>query len=294
DAKCTLDAVVKAEAPAETPAPTEAPAEEPKAVDPTGMSATEILDAAYALEPNAAFGAPCTLTGVIASVDNAYSEKYGNITVTIVVDGKEDKKIQCFRLVGDGIADLAVGDTITVTGTIKNYNGTIEFDAKCTLDAVVKAEAPAETPVATGKVELNANDVAAGVIEAATPVGSFTIVGSADAAVTVDSNNKKSDSGLEFTQRIKLGGSGSLEVRNISFTTSGAAKITVYAMSSSSGEDRPLLLMNAEGTELGRGIAPGKVDESTIPAITYEVTEAGTYYIWSEKSGINVYYVSVE
>ena len=159
---------------------------------------------------------------------------------------------------------------------------------------MVKAEAPAETPVATGKVELNANDVAAGVIEAATPVGSFTIVGSADAAVTVDSNNKKSDSGLEFTQRIKLGGSGSLEVRNISFTTSGAAKITVYAMSSSSGEDRPLLLMNAEGTELGRGIAPGKVDESTIPAITYEVTEAGTYYIWSEKSGINVYYVSVE
>jgi len=39
-----------------------------------------------------------------------------------------------------------VGDTITVTGTIKNYKGTIEFDAGCTLDNVIKNEAPA--PVA--------------------------------------------------------------------------------------------------------------------------------------------------
>jgi len=173
---------------------------------------------------------------------------------------------------------------------MKNYKGKIEFDAKCNLDAVVKGEAPA----AAEKIELNANDVAAGAIETATTVGGFTIVGTADAAVTVDSNSKKSDSGLEFTQRIKLGGSGSLEYRHISFTTAGAAKITVYAMSSSSSEDRPLLLLNAEGTELGRGTTLGKVDESTIPVITFDVTEAGTYYLLSEKSGINVYYISVE
>ena len=43
--------------------------------------------------------------------------------------------------------NLAVGDTITVTGTIKNYNGTVEFD-KPTLSTVVKdgAETP-DTPV---------------------------------------------------------------------------------------------------------------------------------------------------
>lgn len=141
DAKCTLDAVVKA---GETPAPTEAPV----AVDPTGMTAAEILDAAYALAEGDAFAAPCTLTGVITEINTAYSEQYGNITVTIVVDGKEDKKIECFRLVGDGAADLAVGDTITVTGTMKNYKGKIEFDAKCTLDAVVKAEG-GDAPAAT-------------------------------------------------------------------------------------------------------------------------------------------------
>lgn len=143
DAKCNLDNVVKSNAPVE---------EKPQ-VDPTGMSAAEILDAAYALEAGEAFGAPCTLTGVIASIDTPYDAGYGNITVTIVVDGNTDKPIMCYRLVGDGIADLAVGNTITVTGTIKNYNGTIEYDAKCTLDAVGgTTEAPAEP--SEGPVEL--------------------------------------------------------------------------------------------------------------------------------------------
>ena len=139
DAGCTLDNVVKAAGSA-----TEEPKEEVPAVNPAGMSAAEILDAAYALEAGAAFGAPCTLTGVISTIDTEYSEQYGNITVTIIVDGNTEKPIMCFRLVGDGVAELAVGDTITVTGTIKNYNGTIEYDAKCNLDAIVKAEAPLE------------------------------------------------------------------------------------------------------------------------------------------------------
>lgn len=133
DSGCVLDNVVKAAGSA-----IEEPVEEAPAVDPTGMSVAEILDAAYALEAGEAFGAPCTLTGFITSIDTEYSEQYGNITVTIEVDDYIEKPIQCFRMIGDGIADLVVGNTITVTGTIKNYNGTIEFDAKCTLDAVVK------------------------------------------------------------------------------------------------------------------------------------------------------------
>ncbi len=292
DTAFTIKNITFVKAGADVPAePTEGPVEAPTpTVDYSAMTPAEILDAAYALADGEAFATTCTLTGVISEINSEWSEQYGNITVTIVVDGKEDKKIECFRLVGDGAATLAVGDTITVTGIMKNYKGKIEFDAKCNLDAVVKGEAPATAE----KIELNANDVAAGTIEAATAFGGFTIVGSADAAVTVDSNSKKSDSGLEFTQRIKLGGSGSIDNRHVSFTTAGAAKVTVYAMSSSGSEDRPLLLMNAEGVELGRGIALGKVEESTIPAMTFEITEAGTYYLWSEKSGINIYYISVE
>ena len=91
------------------------------------------LKAAYALETGAALEGTRTLSGVITSIPTAYSEQYGNITVNIVVNGLEDMVVQCYRLTGDGVANLAVGDTITVAGTIKNYKGTVEFDKNCTI-----------------------------------------------------------------------------------------------------------------------------------------------------------------
>ena len=98
----------------------------------------------YKLLENEAQETAKTITGTIATIDTAYSPDYKNITVTIVVGGLEDYKIMCYRLAGEGAADLAVGDTITVTGILKNYKGTIEFDAGCTLDAVVTGDAPVE------------------------------------------------------------------------------------------------------------------------------------------------------
>ena len=74
-----------------------------------------------------------TITGTISAIDTPWSEDYQNITVTIVVGGLEDYPIMCYRLSGEGAKDLAVGDTITVTGILKNYKGTIEFDQGCTL-----------------------------------------------------------------------------------------------------------------------------------------------------------------
>lgn len=100
-----------------------------------------ILDAAYALGKDESLtGGPYTLTGVISKIDTAWDDSYQNITVTIVCDGDTARPVQCFRMKGEGAKDLAVGDTITVTGEIKNYNGTVEYDAGCTLDKVVKAE----------------------------------------------------------------------------------------------------------------------------------------------------------
>ncbi len=91
-----------------------------------------ILDAAYRLEEGAALEGELTLTGKIVSIDTAYSEEYKNVTVTIAVEGCEDKPVMCFRLKGEGAEALVIDDVITVTGTIKNYNGTVEFDAGCT------------------------------------------------------------------------------------------------------------------------------------------------------------------
>ncbi len=124
DSGCSLDNVVKGQGTAP-----EAPSD-PK----------DIVDAAYALEAGTSLPYNATLTGKITSIDTPYSESYKNITVTISVSGREDKPIMCYRLKGDGAAELAVGDTITVTGTLKNYNGTIEFDSGCSLDNVVKGQ----------------------------------------------------------------------------------------------------------------------------------------------------------
>ena len=116
------------------------------------VSQSAILDAAYSLGTGETLPESYTLTGVITKIDTAWSEEYQNITVTIVCDGDTARPMMCFRLKGDGAKDLAEGDTITVTGTIKNYNGIIEFDSGCNLDKVVKAEGnepvdPVDPPV---------------------------------------------------------------------------------------------------------------------------------------------------
>ncbi len=95
---------------------------------------------AYTLEDGLSMDKAATLTGVIHNIDTAWSPDYKNITVSITVAGLADYPVMCYRLSGEGAETLAVGDTITVTGMIKNYKGTIEFDKGCTLDAVVKAE----------------------------------------------------------------------------------------------------------------------------------------------------------
>ncbi len=106
----------------------------------SGVSQSAILDAAYALGTGEALDGTFTLTGIISKIDTAWSDQYQNITVTIVCDGDAARPMMCYRLKGDGAKNLAVGDTITVTGAIKNYNGTVEFDAGCSLDKVVKGE----------------------------------------------------------------------------------------------------------------------------------------------------------
>lgn len=97
-----------------------------------------ILEAAYALASGEVLSGGVhkyTLTGTIVSIDTEYNSQYGNITVTIQCEGFETMPIQAYRLKGEDTAQTAligVNDVITVTGIIKNYNNTIEFDQGCT------------------------------------------------------------------------------------------------------------------------------------------------------------------
>ena len=128
---------------------TETPVEPEEPALPT--TPEEIVDLAYGLAEGETTEVSYTLTGVITSIDTAWSDRYGNITVTIQIGDMADKLIKCYRLAGEGAATLKVGDTITVTGVFTNYKGTIEFAQGCTLDAVVPGpEVEPEEPVAGG------------------------------------------------------------------------------------------------------------------------------------------------
>ncbi|MGN0999156.1 MAG: hypothetical protein ACI4PO_06350 [Faecousia sp.] len=108
----------------------------------TPSTPKEILDAAYALGTGESLEGTYSLTGVITEINTPYSEQYQNITVTIQVGEYKDQPIQCYRLKGEGADTLAVGDTITVTGQLKNYNGTVEFNSGCTVSDIVKGSNP--------------------------------------------------------------------------------------------------------------------------------------------------------
>ncbi len=112
----------------------------------TGDDVGAILDAAYALAEGAKMESESTLTGKIKSIDTPFSSQYKNVTVTIEIDGFADKPIKCYRLAGEGADALAVGDTITVTGVLANYQGTIEFEQGCVLKSVVKGEGGSDAP----------------------------------------------------------------------------------------------------------------------------------------------------
>lgn len=126
---------------------TKLPSLEPEqTLSPIHTSQEEILRDAYALTPGQSLEGSYTLTGVITSIPTAYNEKYGNITVVITLPGQESYPVQCYRLEGSGTASLRVGDTVTVTGELVNYKGTIEFAAGCSLDSVGPGQESIQEP----------------------------------------------------------------------------------------------------------------------------------------------------
>lgn len=138
---------------------------------------------------------------------------------------------------------------------------------------------------------LNASDLTIGKIEETQTVNGFTLNATAEKFLEVDANSKSID-GFSFTQRLKLGGTGSTSVRNVAYTTTGAATMTVYAISGSGSADRVLALANADGT-----VAEGNEQTAlgaSISKLTYSIPAAGTYYLYSKSSGINIYYIAVE
>lgn len=88
-----------------------------------------------------------TLTGVVtvAETDNK---------LTMVVGSLEDKPVVCYRLTNG--SSLKVGDKITVTGTLKDYNGTKEFDTGATY-TLIKESLVISEKIAAGEGTTESN-----------------------------------------------------------------------------------------------------------------------------------------
>lgn len=129
-----------------------------------------------------------------------------------------------------------------------------------------------------------------GTITETTTVDGLTIYATADASVTVDANNKSLD-GMDFTSRLKLGGSGTFDTdgnpvsRVLAFPVTGNTTIKVAGMSSSSGSDRQLYIVTKTDTigifaALGTPITSGEFVYTGGPT---------TIYLYSASSGVNIY-----
>lgn len=139
--------------------------------------AAAVVAAAYNLAAGETLpGDNYTLTGEITKVNTAWSADYKNITVTIKVN---DKSFECYRL-KSGAADastLKVGDTITVTGKIKNYNGKVEFDSGCVLDAVSGTQGGGSTTTPTYSTPAEILTALYGLASGESLSGEFTLTG---------------------------------------------------------------------------------------------------------------------
>lgn len=158
DANCTLDAYTITE---------KEDVKVPETVD-------EILEALYALNDNESLAGPFTLTGVVKTVDTPFSTEYNNVTVTIIVEGHDDKPVMCYRLEGENADKIVVGDTITVTGSFKNYKGTYEFNQGCKLDELKKANKPTEPDTPTP--DTSDASVAVAVFAGITSIGAAALI----------------------------------------------------------------------------------------------------------------------
>lgn len=199
--------------------------------------------------------------------------------------------------------------TITVTGTLEQVSAEATTKAtttETTTETTTKAtttttetttttttEATTETTTVTPAGDLvatiNANDLTAGTISSETVLGQFKLIASATAPFTVDANAKSVD-GFEFTKRLKTGGTGAVDKRAISFTTTGAGNVIFYAMSGSNTAARAVNLLNASGTVVGTATVSG----TELVKSTIAIPEAGTYYLVSGNSGINFYLIGTD
>ena len=244
------------------------------APDPTNVGA--ILKALYALESGATLPGTYTLTGVITAIPTAYNAEYNNITVDILVEGYDDMPVRCYRLAGEGVDQIAVGDTITVTGSLTNYsNGTYEFTQGCTLDSWVDNTTEPVLPTETNIAGVQAGEIGV----------TYKVVGATVVAVNAQSFLAKDESGYilvylgsEWTADVKVGDVVTLEGASGAYAKSVQfAKETTYTVTGSAEYQAPTAEV-IDGAKIDEIAGAASITPDAYVTLSGTLNISGNYY----------------
>lgn len=93
-----------------------------------------LMQAVANLESGASMSQEVVVKGIVSQVKNDLNPDFGNLSYYISDNGKTTEQFYVYRGLGlngekfTSNDQVAIGDVVVVQGTVKNYNGTLEFD----------------------------------------------------------------------------------------------------------------------------------------------------------------------
>ena len=193
------------------------------------------------------------------------------------------------------ISDCGAGATLTVK-TDGSVSSSCDSGETPTPDPEPEPNPdPDPTPEPSGDITWNFSDTQfanLGTISSTQTVDGLTIVATSDKTITIDASNKTYGENLQFTSRLKFGGTMGETYRHLRFAVKGSCTIEVYGMSGSNKEARPIVLAKGQWDNTIHTWA--NVSGSELNRLTYQyVGGSTTLYIGSGKSGVNLYGINL-
>ena len=141
---------------------------------------------------------------------------------------------------------------------------------------------------------ISVNDLDAEKVTETKDFDGVVFIATPDKHMTIEmlDDGREAEDGEVFNGRIKLEGSGKSTQRAIKFDAVKGEVLKVYLNSSSKTEARTLVVADSTGAQIGAITAP--VDGGEVGIGTFEIPSDGSFFLWSKKSGINIYMIIVK
>ena len=94
-------------------------------------------------------------TGIVSEIVDDYSTTFYNITFDIIDEGGSDV-LRAYRCGGAEAANVEVGDTVVVSGSLVKYNGIYEYTQGCQIVSLKHPVAPAVPSIDVEETSINA------------------------------------------------------------------------------------------------------------------------------------------